>query len=139
MRLSCKYKPVFHITCEQTIQSVRDVILYSLIYLCLMLSCDVLWWYVQIGNSDVFVDVDSDHLQFCIVCVDACGYVKVCKCDAVRNVSEQSLSYIPMRMNEQFGVFIVSFVSCTVRMRVLFELLVLVGDVGSQNAYVFIN
>ena len=59
-----------------------------------MLQRGGFWWNVLFVNCDVFVGVDSDHLQFCILCVDIRGYVQICECYVLLKVSKQSSSKV---------------------------------------------
>ena len=66
-------------------QLLNVSVYYSICTVCCIL-------YIQVENCDVFIDSDSDQLNFYIVCVDVVGYVQVSECYVLLNVNEFSSS-----------------------------------------------
>ena len=83
-----------HISAEDLVWYVRDVLLHVRVLCFVVRGCAVSWRYINGCNCDMFsvVNVYLDHLKFCVVCINGRMYVCCSECNVVSNECNEPLS-----------------------------------------------
>ena len=87
---------------------VLYAVLYARVSCFVVHLCAVSWRYIHVCNCDMFsvVNVNLDHLKFCIVCIDGRRYVCCSECDVVFDECDEPTSCLVQPIGTHGGEFI---------------------------------